>query len=83
MTHIVYDNRMFGHNSVTHRRYWDMPFLIPAPHDPTLAELQGHSIDCDEYCESIRLYIAGITDHWLVAKFGWIKSTAINHRIRG
>jgi hypothetical protein len=49
----------------------------PAPHDPTLLELQGTFIDSDEYCESIAQYISGDPNHPLVSKFGWGKDMKV------
>ena len=45
----------------------------PAPHDPSLLELQGTFMDSDEYCESIEQYLAKNVNHPLVQKFGWGK----------
>jgi predicted DNA-binding protein (UPF0278 family) len=55
-----------------------MPWCVAAPHDKTWAEGLGLVlIDAGEFCESIRLYIEGDTNHPLVDKFGWVKSVSI------
>lgn len=49
----------------------------PAPHDPTLLELQGTFMDSDEFGESVAQYIAGNVHHPLVSKFGWGKDSKL------